>query len=354
MAIKATGITKKFKNYVALDDVSIQVDSGEFLALLGPSGSGKTTLLRIIAGLEHPDSGVVKFQEEDIHRTPLQQRGVGFVFQHYALFKHMSVYENISFGLQVKPKQYRDPPQVIQEKVYELLKLVQLEGLQDKYPSQLSGGQKQRVALARVLAVNPQVMLLDEPFGSLDAKIRQGLRSWLRRLHDEMKITTIFVTHDQEEAMEVADRVAIMDKAKIVQIGTPEEIWNRPVNAFVYDFLGNYNVFYGTVSPTGAVELIEEAGGGAPSGSVHKIFSRPYQTELCPLNARSHSALQAKITHINPASPLLKIEAVRSNGQTLKIELSKDQAEEWMLKKGMDVWVRPKEFRIFPDQGGAT
>ena len=247
MKIEIADITKSFGPFKAIKNLSLTVPSGELVALLGPSGSGKTTLLRIIAGLEFPDSGTVLFDGVDARDKQVKDRRVGFVFQHYALFKHMNVYENVAFGLKVKPREQRPSSEVIRKKVHELLQLVQLDWTKDRFPSQLSGGQRQRIALARALAVEPKVMLLDEPFGSLDAKVRKELRMWLRRLHDEIHVTSIFVTHDQEEALEVADQVVIMNEGKIEQIGTPEKIYHEPASPFVYNFLGNVNLFRGRV-----------------------------------------------------------------------------------------------------------
>ncbi len=247
MSIQAVNITKRFGRFLALDNVDLEIPSGELVALLGPSGSGKTTLLRIIAGLEFADSGSVRFDGNDISGQTARERRVGFVFQHYALFRHMTVFENIAFGLKVRPRQYRPSKNRIRAKVQELLKLIQLETLAQRYPSQLSGGQRQRVALARALAVEPSVMLLDEPFGALDAKVRMELRRWLRQLHDEIHVTSVFVTHDQEEALEVADRVVVMNNGRIEQVGSPEEVYNHPATAFVYNFLGNVNLFHGRV-----------------------------------------------------------------------------------------------------------
>src|SRR5829696_164188 len=247
MSIEVRNITKTFGKFVALNDVSLKVESGELVALLGPSGSGKTTLLRIIAGLEVADEGPgqILFQDEDVARRHVSDRRVGFVFQHYALFRHMTVFENVAFGLRVRPWRQRPPRAEIRDRVLELLRLVQLEGLQKRYPSQLSGGQRQRVALARALAVQPKVLLLDEPFGALDAKVRRELRRWLRKLHDEVHITSVFVTHDQEEALEVADRIAVMNEGRIEQVGTPEEVYEHPASPFVYNFLGNVTQFHG-------------------------------------------------------------------------------------------------------------
>src|SRR5215211_718179 len=247
MSIEVRNLRKSFGNFVALDNVSLDVPGGELVALLGPSGSGKTTLLRIIAGLEPADQGSIHFHGEDATEQPVRERQVGFVFQHYALFRHMSVFENIAFGLRVKPRAVRPPEAEIRDTVMNLLRLVQLEALGKRRPSELSGGQRQRVALARALAVKPKVLLLDEPFGALDAKVRRELRRWLRRLHEQTHITTVFVTHDQEEALEVADRIAVMNEGKIEQIGTPEEVYEHPATPFVYNFLGNVNLFHGRV-----------------------------------------------------------------------------------------------------------
>src|SRR3954468_23954464 len=251
MSIELRNITRTFGKFVALDDVSLKVETGELVALLGPSGSGKTTLLRVIAGLEKPDAssnGEVLFHGEDVAARHVAARRVGFVFQHYALFRHMTVFENVAFGLRSMPWRQRPARKEIRDRVLELVRLVQLEGMQERYPSQLSGGQRQRVALARALAVGPKVLLLDEPFGALDAKVRRELRRWLRKLHDDMGVTSVFVTHDQDEALEVADRVAVMSKGKIEQVGTPEEVYEHPANPFVYHFLGNVNLFHGRLS----------------------------------------------------------------------------------------------------------
>src|SRR5205809_3410236 len=247
MTIEIRNLSKQFGTFAALRDVSLQVEHGELLALLGPSGSGKTTLLRVIAGLEVPDTGQVLFQGEDAANRAAGERRVGFVFQHYALFRHMTVFENVAFGLRVRPAATRPSNAIITASVTELLKLVQLDYLGDRYPSELSGGQRQRVALARALAVEPRVLLLDEPFGALDAKVRQELRRWLRRLHDQIHLTSVFVTHDQEEALELADRVVIMNEGRVEQDGTPEDVFEHPASAFVMNFLGSVNIFHGRV-----------------------------------------------------------------------------------------------------------
>src|SRR5438445_2518691 len=245
MSIEVQNITKTFGTFTALQDVGFRVPTGELVALLGPSGSGKTTLLRIFAGLEAADQGAVLFHGEDATDRSARARQVGFVFQHYALFRHMTVFENVAFGLRVRPRTLRPSEREMRTRVYALLQLVQLDWLADRYPSQLSGGQRQRVALARALAVEPQVLLLDEPFGALDAKVRKELRRWLRRLHDELHVTSIFVTHDQEEALEVADRVVLMNAGNVEQIGSPQEVWDHPASPFVYGFLGDVNMFHG-------------------------------------------------------------------------------------------------------------
>ena len=247
MSIEVRNINKRFGNFTALNNISLDLPSGELTALLGPSGCGKTTLLRIIAGLEQPDGGNVLFHGKDATGSHVRERKVGFVFQHYALFRHMTVFENVAFGLRVRPRQERPSEAEIRRKVHELLELVQLDWIADRYPAQLSGGQRQRIALARALAVEPQVLLLDEPFGALDAKVRKDLRRWLRRLHDELHITSVFVTHDQEEALEVADRVVVLNKGGIEQVGTPDEVYDQPATPFVYQFLGNVNLFHSRV-----------------------------------------------------------------------------------------------------------
>ena len=241
MSIQISNINKRFGQFQALNNIDLNIQSGELVALLGPSGCGKTSLLRIIAGLETPDSGSIVFHGEDVSSHDVRDRNVGFVFQHYALFRHMTVFDNVAFGLRMKPRKQRPSETVIAEKVHELLGLVQLDWLADRYPEQLSGGQRQRIALARALAVEPKVLLLDEPFGALDAKVRKELRRWLARLHEDVHLTSVFVTHDQEEAMEVADRIVVMNKGVVEQIGTPAEVYRNPASEFVYHFLGDAN-----------------------------------------------------------------------------------------------------------------
>nr|MBP8215672.1 sulfate ABC transporter ATP-binding protein [Propionivibrio sp.] len=278
MSIEICGVGKRFGNFVALDDINLSIPTGELVALLGPSGCGKTTLLRIIAGMETADAGHVKFAGEEATRLHARERKVGFVFQHYALFRHMSVFENVAFGLRVKPRAERPDEASIRRRVMDLLKLVQLDWLADRYPSQLSGGQRQRIALARALAVEPKVLLLDEPFGALDTKVRKELRRWLRRLHDEMHISSVFVTHDQEEALEVADRVVVMNHGKIEQIGTPDEVYSNPASPFVYQFLGNVNVFHSRVHGNWAD--IGQASPAATSDGEALAFVRPHDIDI--------------------------------------------------------------------------
>jgi sulfate/thiosulfate transport system ATP-binding protein len=288
MSIKLRHISKRFGDFVALDDVSLEITTGELLALLGPSGSGKTTLLRIIAGLEQPDSGSILLGGKEATGQPPRERGVGLVFQHYALFRHLTVFENVAFGLRVRPRQHRPAEPQIRTRVHELLELVQLEWTANRYPSQLSGGQRQRIALARALAVEPHVLLLDEPFGALDAKLREELRQWLRKLHQRLGLTGVFVTHDQEEALEVAGRVAVMNKGKIEQIGTPEEVYHRPATPFVSGFLGTVNLFHGRIDDGrlyldgNSVSLPLDSHQGTSTSQSALVYVRPHMLELEP------------------------------------------------------------------------
>ncbi|MBX7193901.1 MAG: sulfate ABC transporter ATP-binding protein [Sandaracinaceae bacterium] len=267
MTLEASAVSKTFGKHKALDDVSVTIREGELVALLGPSGGGKTTLLRVLAGLESPDAGQVRLRGQEVTRSGPHARGVGFVFQHYALFREMTVFENVAFGLRVKPRGERPSEAVIQKRVHELLALVQLEGLAGRHPDQLSGGQRQRVALARALAVEPKILLLDEPFGALDAKVRKELRGWLRRLHDELHVTTVLVTHDQEEAFEIADRVLVIHEGRIHQDGTPDALLTRPASPFVADFVSESAIVHGTVRGSGVIALDEVASLEAPVGA---------------------------------------------------------------------------------------
>jgi sulfate transport system ATP-binding protein len=324
MSIEVLNIRKQFGTYEALRDVSLKIETGELVALLGPSGSGKTTLLRIIAGLELPDSGTVLMNGEDATKFTARDRHVGFVFQHYALFRHLTVFENIAFGLRLRPKSTRPPEKEIRDRVRKLIDLIQLGWLGDRYPNQLSGGQRQRVALARALAVEPRVLLLDEPFGALDARVRKELRRWLRRLHDELHVASVFVTHDQEEALEVSDRVAIMNHGKIEQSGTPAEVYDNPANAFVYQFLGDVNLFHG------------------------RAYVRPSELDLARLPEFSEGTVVASVRFIAAAGPTVRVELKREDtGVSLDAEITRDRFRELALAVGDKVSVTPRNLRVF-------
>lgn len=343
MNIEARNISKKFGQFTALHDVSLEVRDGELVALLGPSGSGKTTFLRIIAGLEHPDSGSVLFDGKDISWRSARERNVGFVFQHYALFRHMTVLDNVAFGLTVRKRRLGIPETQIRKRIQELLSLVQLESFSGRYPSQLSGGQRQRVALARALAVEPRILLLDEPFGSLDAKVRIELRRWLRRLHDEIHVTSVFVTHDQEEALEVSDRVVVMNEGQIEQVGTPEEVYHRPVSAFIYDFLGNVNLFRGRI---GDERMSGEPATPSSDPGSTVVYVRPH---LMDIDREPQKGLhfRATVKHINAAGPFVKVEAIAEWGDPVHVEISQERFQFLQLKKGDRVFVSPKEMKVF-------
>ena len=405
MSIEVKNIHKNFGDFVALGNVNLSVPDGELVALLGPSGSGKTTLLRIIAGLEFADSGSVIIDGQDTSNIHVKERKVGFVFQHYALFKHMTVFENIAFGLRVRPKATRPSDYQIRRRVMELLQLVHLDKFHNRYPAQLSGGQRQRVALARSLAVEPKLLLLDEPFGALDAKVRKELRRWLRRLHDDIHITSIFVTHDQEEAMEVSDRVVVMNNGKIEQVGSPEQVYHQPSNGFVYDFLGNYNEFAGWRDEEGTVHLADDDIWEAPHqpiiaaippkqgnwlsrypelahalkkvipsvklpneaenmvapkptrqqlraklaerGTPVRVFARPHEMFVTNSPDENHEYIPAEVIHINPAGSLAKVEMQRKNGVVLQAEIPKTIIDQLKICKGANLFVRPKNVRVF-------
>jgi sulfate/thiosulfate transport system ATP-binding protein len=338
MSIAVRDLCKRFGRFCALDNVSLEVATGELVALLGPSGSGKTTLLRIIAGLDSPDSGSVLFHGVETTRQTARERRVGFVFQHYALFRHMTAFENIAFGLRVRPAAVRPTEPQIRAKVEELLRLIQLENLAPRYPAELSGGQRQRVALARALAVEPKLLLLDEPFGALDAKVRKDLRRWLRRLHDELHVTSVFVTHDQEEALEVADRVVVMNQGRIEQVGTPEDVYQRPANAFVCHFLGDVNLFHCRVEDGQPVlgPTVTQAGSGQKLAYV-----RPHLMEIThePLGR----SLRAKVQYVHRAGPIVKVELESEEGVLLKVDLSQERYHVLALKEGTHVYVSAKE-----------
>lgn len=348
MSIEIKKVSKSFGNFKALKDVDLRVETGELIALLGPSGSGKTTLLRIIAGLETAESGEILFHGKDAQDRKAKDRQVGFVFQHYALFRHMTVFENIAFGLRVKPKSIRPTKEKIREKVHELLKLVQLDWVADRYPSQLSGGQRQRIALARALAVEPKVLLLDEPFGSLDAKVRKELRQWLRRFHDDLHITSLFVTHDQEEALEVADRIVVMNEGKIEQIGTPDEVYHKPANVFVLNFLGNVNLFHTrieegkTYAGNLALQLSKKS---AERGKAVTFYVRPHQFEVSRSSKGAHS-FKAKIKYANPAGAVARLEVVTEWGDLVQVELAQADYQALAIRKEDEVYLTPKEIRV--------
>jgi sulfate transport system ATP-binding protein len=354
MSVEVKNVVKKFGAFTALDNVSLKVESGELVALLGPSGSGKTTLLRTIAGLEFPDNAdaQVLFYGEDVTHIPASERKAGFAFQHYALFRHMSVFENIAFGLRVRPKATRPPEKEIRARVEKLLQLIQLDPLARRLPTQLSGGQRQRVALARALAVEPKVLLLDEPFGALDAKVRKELRRWLRQLHEEVHITTIFVTHDQEEALEVADRVAILRNGGIEQIGTPEEIYDHPASPFVYDFLGQVNLFSGR-KKDGTV-VIGDAEFAAPATAGEQetetvAFVRPHDIRITR-EAGGSKTFAAKILRSNAAGPVANLELERiADGGHFTAQLSKEEFQQLQPKAGEQVFVELKNVKVFGD-----
>jgi sulfate transport system ATP-binding protein len=352
LSIRLEHVSKTFENTPVLKDISLTVPSGQLVALLGPSGSGKTTLLRLIAGLESsdPGSGSIYFDGEDVAQRHAGRRGVGFVFQHYALFRTMSVAENIAFGLRVRPSSSRPGEAAIQQKVGELLRLVQLEGLQGRKPTQLSGGQRQRVALARALAVEPKVLLLDEPFGALDAQVRQELRRWLRRLHDEIHVTSVFVTHDQEEALEVADQVVVMNQGRIEQVAPPEELFHKPATAFVMGFLGNVNLFHGRVAGgkaiLGALSLDISGQPAAHEGSA-QLFVRPADFEV-----RSHpgqGAIPVVLRHVHAAGPVVRLELQDEAGGYIQAEIPHADWQGLTLAPGSQAWLTPKDARVFVD-----
>jgi sulfate transport system ATP-binding protein len=316
VGITVVEVTKHFGDFVALDDVSVAIPEGSLTALLGPSGSGKSTLLRVIAGLEEPDRGQVLLGDDDVTHQPARARGVGMVFQHYAAFKHMTVWENVAFGLKVRKR----PKAEIGKRVHELLELVQLEGLAKRYPAQLSGGQRQRMALARALAVDPEVLLLDEPFGALDARVRKELRAWLRRLHDEVHVTTIIVTHDQEEAMEVAGQIVVINQGRVEQVGTPRELYDSPANEFVMSFVG-------------------------PVNKIGDTFVRPRDISLSlEPEGESTEAMVERVVHLGFE---VRAELVRHDGQHLIAQLTQEEAQALELERGLIVYVRPSRETVF-------
>lgn len=346
MSIEAKNITKKFGSFTALKDVSIQFPAGKLIALLGPSGSGKTSLLRVIAGLESADHGTVFFEGEDATGRSARDRRVGFVFQHYALFRHMTVFDNVAFGLQVRPRATRPSKEEIHERVMKLLKLVQLDWLSDRLPSQLSGGQRQRVALARALAVEPKVLLLDEPFGALDAKVRKELRRWLRRLHDEIHVTSIFVTHDVEEALEVADQIVVMNEGRIEQIGAPDDVYEHPANSFVYHFLGGVNIFHTRVKE-GRVQLGDLSLSVDANAVEALVHARPHDIEI-NRHAENGGWLKASVQRIHAIGPVVRVELLREDNAINEAELTRERYLELRLLAGEEVFFRPRQAKVYP------
>ncbi|MFB2833306.1 sulfate/molybdate ABC transporter ATP-binding protein [Floridanema evergladense] len=333
MGIKVENVSKRFGSFQAVDVVSLEVKTGSLVALLGPSGSGKSTLLRMIAGLELPDTGKIWLIGEDATYQPVQERHIGFVFQHYALFKHLTIRQNIAFALEIR----KVAKNKIQQRVEELLQLVQLKGLGDRYPAQLSGGQRQRIALARALAVQPRVLLLDEPFGALDAKVRKELRNWLRQLHEEVQVTTVFVTHDQEEAMEVADEIVVMNQGRVEQVGKPSEIYDNPATPFVMSFLGPVNVL-----PSNAGFLVSNK----QLTEKEQIFLRPHDilVQLQPVKG----AVSARVDRIIYLGWEIRVELVLQSGERVNAYLSREHFLQLQLQPNQQVYVQPKKIKIFP------
>lgn len=364
MSISIDHVSKQFGNFQALDDVSLEIASGELVALLGPSGCGKTTLLRIIAGLESADAGSIYFSGVDATAVHPRERNVGFVFQHYALFRHMTVFDNVAFGLRMRPRASRPTEAQIKDKVRQLLELVQLDWLGDRYPAQLSGGQRQRIALARALAVEPQVLLLDEPFGALDAKVRKELRRWLRRLHDELQVSSVFVTHDQEEALEVSDRVVLMNRGRIEQVGTPQQVWQQPASPFVFSFLGQVNRLQGHIEDgslrigTGQARIAcPDLHATVPQQAAY-AFVRPYDLELRRANAPDTPVdgtgwIEAKVLRVLAAGPLVRLEVaprdvgVLPEGELLEVHLGLQEYAALPLHDSDLVHLRPRGGRVF-------
>ena len=371
MSIEIRNVSKQFGDFQALRDVSLDIQSGELIALLGPSGCGKTTLLRIIAGLETPDVGSIHFSGEDTTDVHVRERNVGFVFQHYALFRHMTVFENVAFGLRVKPRSQRPSEAQIRDKVMSLLKLVQLDWIADRFPSQLSGGQRQRIALARALAVEPKVLLLDEPFGALDAKVRKELRRWLRHLHDELPVTSIFVTHDQEEALEVADRVVVINQGRIEQEGTPQQVWDNPATPFVYGFLGDVNLFKGRASD-GRVYLddgtqLDSHDAKGASDSKAFAYVRPHDLEVERYSPGQNLDVQGRPTGIVVqlaraivVGPIARLELIPSEstestdnaeeGGLIEAQIPAQQFRDMALREGETLVVTPRRAKVFLDE----
>ncbi|WP_018131465.1 sulfate/molybdate ABC transporter ATP-binding protein [Effusibacillus pohliae] len=337
MSIQVVKVSKTYGTFAALQEIDLEIPSGQLCALLGPSGSGKTTLLRLLAGLEKVEQGQIYFDAEDVTGRSVRERKVGFVFQHYALFRHMTVFQNVAFGLQVLPRKQRPSKAEIHEKVDQLLQLVQLKGLENRYPAQLSGGQRQRVALARALAIEPKVLMLDEPFGALDAKVRQDLRQWLRQLHDQLHITSLFVTHDQEEALEIADRVVILNNGRIEQVGTPEEVYHHPVNPFVLHFLGRVN----RVQPN-------------PHDPSIVGYTRPHEFDVSR-HASSPVSIKAVIRRVRHFGAVIRLDVARCDtGDAMQVEIGCDRYAELALKTGETIFLTPRVARFFAGADGGS
>jgi sulfate transport system ATP-binding protein len=365
MSIDVDGITKSFGTFKALDEVSLDLPRGELVALLGPSGCGKTTLLRIIAGLERADSGRVMLDGVDATDADVRERRVGFVFQHYALFRHMSVFENVAFGLRVQPRKRRQSEAEIGKRVSRLLDLVQLGWLKDRYPAQLSGGQRQRIALARALAVEPKVLLLDEPFGALDAKVRKELRRWLRRLHDELHISSVFVTHDQDEALEVADRIVLMNRGRIEQTGSPRDIYQSPATAFAYSFIGNVNAFRGRVEGEYlrvGDDLLPHDRSGLEGGRQVVAYARPHDTQIAHGDSATGIGILARVNRILDSGAATRVELVAGAGDGgehsdyFEVEISPEEIARLNVHEGQQVRLKSRKLSIFPSEehGGRT
>src|SRR5450830_1095493 len=367
MSIEVRNVSKNFNAFKALNSINLDIQSGELVALLGPSGCGKTTLLRIIAGLETPDEGSIVFHGEDVSGHDVRDRNVGFVFQHYALFRHMTVFDNVAFGLRMKPKNQRPSESQIAVKVHELLNMVQLDWLSDRYPEQLSGGQRQRIALARALAVEPKVLLLDEPFGALDAKVRKELRRWLRRLHDELHVTSIFVTHDQEEALEVADRVVLMNQGKVEQSGSPQEVWDHPASPFVYGFLGDVNLFHGRAHE-GQVHLeglqIDAPEHAGAQNAKASAYVRPHDFEVerhvpgAGIDAQGRPrGIVAQLSRAIVVGPIARLELIpsedhqtaenRTQDTIIEAQIPAQQYRDLGFREGELLVVTPRRARVF-------
>ncbi|HEY7497866.1 MAG TPA: sulfate ABC transporter ATP-binding protein [Vicinamibacterales bacterium] len=347
MSIEVRNVTRSFGSFHAIRNITLTVPKGQFLALLGPSGSGKTTLLRVIAGLDRADEGSVFINGEEATEQGARGRNVGFVFQHYALFRHMTVFENVAFGMRVRPRAQRPSEQQIRQRVNELLTLVQLDFLAHRLPSQLSGGQRQRVALARALAVEPAVLLLDEPFGALDAKVRQELRGWLRRLHDEIGLTSVFVTHDQEEALELADRVVVFDHGVIEQDGTPEEVVEHPATPFVANFIGRVNVFHGRIESGKALFGPVVVDHPSPTNGTTRAegYARPHELDVTREDVGG--GLWATVRHASPAGALVRMDLLDPDGKLLHVEVTREFFDALAVAQGDRVYVRPRRLRVF-------